>query len=775
MPHPAPVPSPVIVRFRLRVRGVVQGVGFRPFVHRLALAGGLSGFVGNDDAGVFVEVEGDEDAVARFHQALVAQAPPLARVESVTAQPLDVRGERTFRIVASERRQGAVVPVSPDVAPCADCAREFRDPRDRRFRYPFINCTNCGPRYTIVRDVPYDRARTTMAAFTMCATCRDEYEDPASRRFHAQPNACPDCGPTLAWRRSGERADAARGEEALAAALASLRTGEVVAVKGVGGFHLACDAASTAAVERLRARKHRGEKPFALLAPDLDAVRRFALVSEPEEALLASAARPIVLLNRRPHPEHVVSPAVAPGQDTLGVMLPPSPVHHLLAEFGPLVLTSGNLSEEPIARENEEALARLGGIADAFLLHDRPIHVVCDDSVVRAHAGTELPLRRSRGYAPYPVQLAEAVVPILAVGAELKATACLTRDGYAFLTPHIGDVGNVETLDALSRACDHLERLFRVAPVRVACDRHPGYLSSRWARELAAERGLPVTTVQHHHAHLAALLAEHGFAVGSAILAFTFDGTGYGEDGTIWGGEVLLGGYESAERVAHLAPTPLPGGDAAVRHPARVALAQLREAGVAWEGTHPAGTLTKRELTLLDTQLARGINCVSTSSMGRLLDAVASVAGVRHAVSYEGQAAIELESLARHGGARRAPYQLPVREAAGGPMQMDGGALLRQVAQDAARARDTRDIARAAHDAVADAVLEVAVRCRAGRGVDVVGLTGGVFQNVLLTELASQRLQRAGFTVLTHHRVPPNDGGLALGQAMVASVTSEQA
>lgn len=770
----ATAPPAVLVRLRLHVRGVVQGVGFRPFVHRLAHACRLSGFVGNDNAGVRIEVEGTAEAVARFRASLVTQAPPLARVESVTAQALPLAGDAGFRILASHATPGDVVPVSPDVAPCEACLRELRTPGDRRYRYPFINCTDCGPRYTIVRDVPYDRARTTMAAFPMCAPCRAEYESPGSRRFHAQPTACPDCGPTLAWRPAMARADGAHGEAALEAAMALLRRGGIVAVKGVGGFHLACDAANASAVERLRERKQRGAKPFALLVADIGTVRRFAHVSEAEAALLASPARPIVLLDRRDGTEAIVALAVAPGQHTLGVMLPPSPLHVLLAHAGPLVLTSGNLSEEPIARDNEEAFARLAHVADAFLSHDRAIHVVCDDSVVRVHAGSELPLRRSRGYAPYPVQLAEPVPPVLAVGAELKATACLTRDRYAFLTPHVGDVGNVETLDALARACEHLARLFRVTPVRVACDRHPGYLSARWARDLARARGLPVTTVQHHHAHLASLLAEHGAGHATAILAFTFDGTGYGDDGTIWGGEVLLGGYASVERVAHLVPFPLAGGDAAIRHPARVALAQLREAGVPLDGTHPGRALSPGELKLLETQLARQLNCVPTSSMGRLLDAVASVAGVRHVVSYEGQAAIELESLARAGDARTRSYDLPLRARDHAPLQLDGGALLRQVAADAARGRDVRDIARATHAAVADAILHVAEHCRAARGIDLVGLTGGVFQNVLLTELATDRLRRARFTVLTHQRVPPNDGGLALGQAMVAIATSEQ-
>lgn len=758
------------VRRRVHVQGVVQGVGFRPFVYALALRLELGGLVWNDDAGVALEVEGDESRVADFVEALTREAPALARVEGVESRAIATRGERDFRIVASSAPGPHVTPVSPDVAPCEACRRELADPGDRRYRYPFINCTNCGPRYTIVRDVPYDRAMTTMAGFVMCDACRREYDDPSNRRFHAQPNACPSCGPQLSWRTSGERGGtpSRRAEEALQAAMAMLRDGGIVAVKGVGGVHLACDATRDDVVARLRARKQRSDKPFALLADDVATVRRFAVVHDAESALLTGVERPIVLLERRTDAELEIAPGVAPGQATLGVMLPPSPLHVLLAAVGPLVLTSGNLSEEPIAREDGEALDRLASIADGFLLHDRDIHVVCDDSVVRWHDGGELPLRRSRGYAPYPVRLARAVAPVLAVGAELKATACLTRERYAFLTPHIGDLGNLETLQAMERACDHFERLFRVAPDRIACDLHPGYLSTRWARERGAARDLPVVAVQHHHAHLAALAAEHGLAPDEPILAFTFDGTGYGSDGTIWGGEVLLGDAHRFERVAHLNATPLPGGDAAVRHPARVALAQLWAAGDAWDGTHAAAALTASELLLLRTQLERRLNTATTTSMGRFLDAASSLAGVRHVVSYEGQAAIEFEALARH-GATDPTYTFDLHGDDALPIRMDGSPVLRQVAADAAKGRATRDIARAVHEALATCIVSVADALRTRCGIDRVGLTGGVFQNVLLLSLASARLRAAGFTVLRHHRVPPNDGGLALGQAVIAA------
>jgi hydrogenase maturation protein HypF len=768
-----------IVRQHVRVRGIVQGVGFRPFVFALATRRGLRGHVANDAGGVSIVVEGDETQLRAFCRALETEAPPLARVESVDVVPLDredplPEGEPAFRILASHAASGVQTPVSADIATCAECLRELRDPRDRRHGYPFVNCTNCGPRYTIIVDTPYDRARTTMASFAMCPECRAEYDSPTNRRFHAQPNACPACGPRLRWREGGAGDSPASGaplaaDDALLAACAMLRAGGIVAVKGIGGFHLACDATDSQAVRRLRQRKRRPDKPLALLVADLAGVMRLAHCSAAEEALLQSAARPIVLLTRRSDGDPTLAPEIAPGQSTLGIMLPYSPLHHLLSLVGPLVMTSGNLSDEPIVRDDAEAIERLGGIADGFLLHDRPIHVVCDDSVSRSWSGGELPLRRSRGHAPYPVRLAAAVPHILAVGGELKATACLTRDRYAYLTPHIGDVGNPETMAAMERACDHLERLFRVTPSRVACDLHPGYLSSRWAREVAATRGIPVVGVQHHHAHLAALLAEHGLGADARVLAFTFDGTGYGTDGSIWGGEVLLGGYAAFERVAHLAPTPLPGGDAAVRHPARVALAQLWKAGLAWDGTHAARAIPDADRRILRTQLERSLNCATTTSMGRFLDAAASLAGGRQTVSYEGQGAIEFEALALAAAPGKAPYAFALRHDEHGTIVVDGAPVLRDVARDAASGRSIADIAWAVHAAIAECIVEVAVALRAARQVERVGLTGGVFQNALLLTLAVERLHSAGFTVMTHHLVPPNDGGLALGQAMVAA------
>lgn len=771
-----------IVRQQLRVRGIVQGVGFRPFVFALASRCGLRGHVANDGGGVTIDVEGDDAQLLAFRHALVTEAPPLARIEGVdltelapAAAPTDPAAP-AFRILPSQGTPGAQTPVSADIATCEACLRELRDPTDRRYRYPFVNCTNCGPRYTIVRETPYDRDRTTMAAFAMCAACRAEYESPRDRRFHAQPNACPACGPQLRWVASdfgeGDVAADARsltGERALDAALRLLRSGGIVAVKGIGGFHLACDATDATAVARLRARKRRADKPLALLVADLAAAARLAHVSAHEAQLLQGAARPIVLLARRDEGEPALAPGVAPGQATLGIMLPYAPLHHLLSVVGPLVMTSGNVSDEPIARDDDEALERLGAIADGFLLHDRPIHVVCDDSVSRCWAGGELPLRRSRGYAPYPVPLGAPVPAVLAVGGELKATACLTRDRHAYLTPHIGDVGNPETLDALARACDHLERLFRITPSRVACDLHPGYMSAQWARAVARGRALPLVAVQHHHAHLAALMAEHALPADARLLAFTFDGTGYGTDGAIWGGEALLGGYAGFVRAAHLAPTPLPGGDAAIRHPARVALAQLWKAGLDWEGTHAARAIPDGDRRILRTQLERTLNCATTTSMGRFFDAAAALAGGCVRASYEGQGAIEFEAHAAGTGPTGARYAFTLARDAAGAIRFDGAPVLRAIVHDAARGRSLGHIAWGVHAAVAACIVEVAQSLRDAEGVDRVGLTGGVFQNALLLALAVDGLRAAGFTVLTHRLVPPNDGGLALGQAMVAA------
>ncbi len=781
------------VRDRARVRGGVQGVGFRPFVHALAQQCELTGHVGNDADGVFLEVEGDADAVERFFDALQRHAPPQARIETVERASIPPRGTTGFGIVAStvsaaggQRR--AVV--SQDIGTCDACLAELRDPTDRRYRYPFINCSHCGPRYTIVRDLPYDRAKTTMAAFTMCVSCQREYDTPTHRRFHAQPNACPDCGPQLSWERSpsasAEMLAGCDGSgDPLGAALRCIRAGGTVAVKGVGGFHLVCDATNPLAVQRLRDRKQRAAKPLAVMVATIDVALGVGVVSDAEAALLCSAEAPIVLLRARV--DNLLAPNIAPGHDLLGVMLPYAPLHHLLAADGPLVMTSGNVSDEPIAYTNDEARARLAPLCDGLLLHDREIAMPCDDSVMRVVRGDLLPIRRSRGYAPYPVALpavpgsigavTSAPYPsVLAVGGELKATLCITRDQHAFLSPHIGDVAGIETRALLTSTMSHLSTLLETTPMAVACDAHPDYASAAVARAWAAERGLPVMTVQHHHAHVASLMAEHGLTH-ERVIGVAFDGTGYGTDGTIWGGEVLVADYHGFERVAHLAPTQLPGGDSAVRHPARVALAQLHAAGVAWEDA-PDGVqraINAESRRVLTQQLDRGFGCVTTSSMGRLLDAASALCGGPATVSYEGQAAVEFEAMAwsamRHDPSRdrTGGYVFAIAAAEGRPMTFDAAPVLRRIIGDLRRGVDRGLIAMRMHSAIADAIVRVAVRVRDRHQLDLVGLTGGVFQNVLLLTLARERLHAAGFRVLTHRRVPPNDGGIALGQAMIAA------
>lgn len=781
MPEPSLMLRSDQMRQRLTVTGVVQGVGFRPFVHRLATELGLAGFVGNDSGAVFLEVQGNPARVREFGRRLRTDAPPLARIGTIDAVDVDVAPDagRGFDIATSEVVAGATTPIPPDVAVCDDCVAELFDPGDRRHRHPFITCTNCGPRFTIIRTLPYDRPATTMSAFAMCARCAREYADPADRRFHAQPIACPDCGPSL-WfsphpspsERRVEGTDAA-----LAAAQRALAAGAVVAVKGVGGYHLACLADDQRAVTALRTRKARGAKPFAILIRDLDVARRYAAVGDAEAAVLSGPARPIVLLPRRPGAP--VADAVAPGSPLLGLMLPYSPVHHLLLAPVPgaggrvpdaLVLTSANRSDEPICFTDDDAAHRLPTLCDAVLDHDRPIHVPCDDSVVRvvrdrAGAG-ELPIRRSRGYAPLPVDLGREGPAVLAVGGELKNTCCLTDGSRAYLSGHIGDMGTWETLRAFGRAVGQLGEI-RGAPARLAADLHPAYHTRGWAERHVDDR--PLDLVQHHHAHVVSLLAEHG-RLGEPIIGVAFDGTGYGCDRTIWGGEILRLGRDSHRfvRAAHLRPVPLPGGDAAVRNPWRMALAQLWAADLAWTpDLAPVAAASAQELALVRSQLASGTGCVPCSSVGRLFDAVASLLGVRHRIDHEGQAAIELEALAESAGGAPGP-SLPL------PVRADGVIDPAPMVQTLVSALHTGTppalLAASFHRAVAGAV--VAAVGRVAGQTRLVGLTGGVFQNVLLLRACRTRLQRSGFEVLTHRTVPPNDGGLALGQAAVSLLTA---
>jgi hydrogenase maturation protein HypF len=754
------------IRTAIRVEGIVQGVGFRPFVYSLATGLGLGGLVGNDVDGVFAEVEGPADAVQEFLFLLERDAPPLARIERVSMTPLPTAGGTAFTIVASTAAGPRRALVSADTATCPDCLTELADPADRRFRYPFINCTNCGPRFTIVTGVPYDRPLTTMAGFPMCAACRREYDDPADRRFHAQPVCCPACGPRL--RLTGADgtdlaagAVGASGADSIAAAAARLRDGQVLAVKGLGGYHLAADATSEAAAGTLRRRKHREDKPFAVMAADLAAARRLAEVGPAEAELLASARRPIVLLDRRP--DSGVAVAVAPGSRQLGVMLPYTPLHHLLlAETGgPIVLTSGNVSDEPIAYRDDDAQARLRGLADAFLLHDRAIHTRTDDSVVRTFRGRPAVLRRSRGYVPEPVRVEPGFRrPVLACGAELKNTFCLGAGPRAFLSHHIGDLENYETLRSFTEGIEHFQRLFGITPEVVAHDLHPDYLSTSYARGLD---GVELAGVQHHHAHIAACLADNGAA--GPVIGVAFDGTGYGPDGTIWGGEFLIADLASYRRAGHLIPVPLPGGAAAIRHPWRMAAAYLAAAG---ELDGPPPAVARRHERDWDAvvQLARqGVNSPLTSSAGRLFDAVAALLGVRDQVSYEGQAAIELEQLADPG--EHGAYRASVTR--GAPLQVAGVDLVRAAAADLAAGVRPPAIAARFHHGVAAAIEESCVALRAACGLSAVALSGGVFQNQLLLHEVTGRLDHRGFTVLTHAQVPCNDGGISLGQAVIAA------
>jgi hydrogenase maturation protein HypF len=740
-----------IQRVRIRVAGVVQGVGFRPYVHRLATDLGLDGFVRNDEHGVVIEVEGEADAVAALLARLPAEAPPLATVEVVGQEAVPPLGERGFAIAGSTGAGAPDALVSPDSATCADCLHELFDPADRRHRYPFINCTNCGPRFTIVRGVPYDRPLTTMAGFEMCDRCAAEYHDPADRRFHAQPNACPDCGPTL--RIQGGSDPIMRAP--LRSATEALRHGAIVAVKGIGGFHLACVAGDEDAVARLRARKHREEKPFALMAADLRAANELVVLGPVEAALLRGRDRPIVIAPRRAGAR--VAEAVAPRTRELGVMLPYSPLHHLLlADVGePLVMTSGNVSDEPIAYRDEDALERLGAIADLVLGHDRPIQTRTDDSVLRVARGRPLPLRRSRGAVPSALELPlEPAGDVLACGAELKSTFCLVRGRRAWVGHHIGDLENLETLGTFEEGVAHFERLFAVEPAVVAHDLHPDYLSTTYA---LARDGVEHVAVQHHHAHLAACLAEHG-ETGPAVGAI-FDGAGLGTDGTVWGGEILVGDLRGFERAGHLWPVPLPGGDQAVREPWRMACAWRMAAG---GDARPLRGIDPDRWHAIARLAETGVAAPPTTSVGRLFDAVAALCGIRLEVSYEGQAAMELEAACDP--SERGAY--PLDSVYG---VLDARETILAVDRDVSRGLGAGVIATRFHHALADATADDCARLAADRGLDLVVLSGDAFQNRRLLERTAEGLARAGLRVLVPGRLPPNDGGISFGQAAVAA------
>ncbi len=735
-----------LTRLEILVRGIVQGVGFRPFVYNLARTLRLTGYVLNSSAGVLIEVEGDPEQIDQFVRKLKENPPPLAQIEDVRVATRGPAGDSAFVIRDSVDQPGQLAPVSPDVSTCPDCLRDFETPGNRRFGYPFTNCTNCGPRYTITKTIPYDRPLTTMACFPMCEPCQREYEDPADRRFHAQPNACPDCGPSITL--SIEKTQQL------------LHEGRIVAIKGLGGFHLVCDPFNDAAVRLLRERKKRSDKPLALIVPDVEAAEKLCFVSDLERGALTSIRRPIVILTRRP--DAPISQALAPGNNTLGVMLPYTPLHHLLFRdsFSALVMTSGNLSEEPIVTGNREAAARLGSIADAFLFHNRDIHTRVDDSVARVFLGRERVLRRSRGYAPHPVTLNFPVAEILACGPELKNTFCLTKDHYAFLSQHIGDLENYETLVFYRETLDRMQQLFRIAPTAVAYDLHPQYLSTKLALEMTDVQQIGV---QHHHAHIASCMAENGIA--DKVIGVAFDGTGFGTDGKIWGGEFLIADFAGFERRAHFRYIPLAGGDRAVREPWRLALSYLLDTFGAQIDSLDLPLFQRvpaKKIATVRSMIERGINTVETSACGRLFDAVASIIGVRDEVNFEAQAAIELEACATPNVDASYPFEISGAE-------IDLRPTIHRIVGDVLAAKPTGWISAVFHNTVAAIIVEMCVRSRATDGINRVCLSGGTFQNVYLVEHAAAGLRDNGFQAFLHSKVPPNDGGISLGQAVIAN------
>ena len=747
-------------RAEIGITGIVQGIGFRPFIYNLAQKHSVQGWVLNNEKGVLIDAESEDGNLDRFIQDIPKLAPPLARIESFDVKYLEPSGYNTFEIRKSEETQEKFTLISPDVATCDQCLSELFSPQDFRYRYPFINCTLCGPRFTIVRDIPYDRHKTTMVPFKMCPVCQKEYEDPSDRRFHAQPNACSTCGPSL-------RLEDRKGKEVfgdpIVKTLDLLSKGTIVAIKGLGGFHLACDAINQDAVSSLRSRKFREDKPFAVMCRNLDEVKEHCEVNEEEEKLLLSVERPVVILRKKK--DSHISHAVVPYQDTLGVMLPYSPLHHLLLN-GPLktlVMTSGNVSDEPISYKNEEAFRRLSKIADYFLFHNREIHMRCDDSVTRIFEGQPYILRRSRGYVPFPIKLSFPVEMILACGGELKNTFCLTRGQYAFMSHHIGDLENLETLTSFEEGIEHFKRLFYIEPKAVAFDLHPDYLSTQYALSIP---DIPRMGVQHHHAHIVSAMAENGME--GDVIGVALDGTGFGLDGTIWGGEFIRSNLRDFDRLAHLKKVPMPGGSMAIKEPWRMAMVYLSEA-FGDETTKLKIDLIRRinpqKWDVLKRAIEKKINTPLTSSMGRFFDAVSSLLSVRDEAHYEGQAAIELEMIADHGMKEEYPFHIHKDEM---PMAIDPLEMIRGIVCDLTDGMPSSKISGKFHKTIARLIVETCETIRSKEKLNRVVLSGGVFQNNFLLSLVTEGLKRSGFDVYTHHLVPPNDGGVSLGQAVIA-------
>ena len=754
----------VAVRRQIEVAGIVQGVGFRPYVYRLATERKLAGHISNTASGVAIEVEGSEDAVVGFVTQLPESAPPLAKITGLAVREVACNGDREFRILASQRGEAVRTLISPDVATCPDCLRELLDPTDRRYGYPFINCTTCGPRFTIERDIPYDRPHTSMAPFQMCAACQAEYDDPLNRRFHAQPNACWECGPQVElWGGKGRKMEF---EDPIAAAAMALERGWIVAVKGLGGFHLAADAENATAVGVLRERKRRMEKPFAVMVRDLATAEQVCVIDDAARRALERVERPIVLLPWRK--DAGIPQAVAPGNRCLGVFLPYTPVHHLLfakGKYRALVMTSGNLSEEPIAIDNAEALRRLGGLADFFLVHNREILLRCDDSVVRVVGGKTCQMRRSRGFVPVPVFLKHAVPRILAVGGELKNTICLMKEKHAFLSQHVGDLENLESYRFFEEAVEHLTRVLETRPQVVAYDLHPDYFSTKWALK---QTGVQLVGVQHHHAHIASCMAENHLE--GKVIGFALDGTGYGTDGNIWGGEVLVAEFAEFERVGHFEYVRMPGGAEAIREPWRMAASYLMQHFRSdWEklGIPFTETIDRRKAAFLERMMERGVNSPWTSSCGRLFDAIAALAGVRQTVNYEAQAAIELEmAIDEDGEAVAYPFELRCAEEG---WVIATKPLFEAIVGDLRSGATVAKISGRFHRGLVDVFARLAELVRKRSGIEQVCLSGGTFHNVFFLTRLRERLEQRGFRVFMHSEVPAGDGGLSLGQALVAA------
>ncbi len=755
---------------RVLVQGIVQGVGFRPTVYGYAQKHGLTGWILNSAHGVEIEVHGDPQRLDAFLQELREKPPLMAQIDAFEVSDVPAKQYKSFQIIASQDNPADFLPISPDLDVCPECLRDLFDPANRRYHYPFINCTNCGPRFSIVKTIPYDRPNTSMSGFPLCPDCAKEYHDPSDRRFHAQPIACPVCGPQVWLQKNGQ--EIASAEDAIRLTRKMLADGKILAIKGLGGFHLACDALNESAVLQLRLRKRRSMKPFALMSSDLETIRNFANISAEEEKMLVSTQSPIVVLNLTEQGKKLAG-IVAPDQNTLGFMLPYTPLHYLLLEKANnypevLVMTSGNISEEPIVTENDEAFEKIGNIADAFLLHNRPIETRIDDSVLTQVVGQPYFIRRARSYAPSPIRLPFNTAPVLATGTHLKNTFALSRDRYAFVSHHIGDLENQETLDAFTQAIDHYQQIFRIQPQLIAADLHPDYLATRYAQELSTKEQLPLIQVQHHHAHISSCLADNGWKSNDQVIGLAFDGTGYGLDGAIWGGEVLLANYSGFERRFQLEYAPLPGGDVSIRKPARLALAYLHHFGLLEnaEDLAPYHYLDEIERQVLIHQVETGFNTPLTSSMGRLFDAVASLIGLYQEINYEAQNAIRLEAIADPD--ESSAYEFPIQAS-----QLLIKPLFEQILTDLRGNLPQSTISAKFHNSIIRLALEVSEQLRSETGLNTVAISGGVWQNKRLINNLIPALEKAGFIPLWHHQVPTNDGGVALGQLLTALFQAE--